>query len=152
MEQTDSFQYEVTYGESKENCNCKTITKYITELNGKTVPSKLAIKYHFYSNSSNNSTFFTLEIEYDKLCVNLFYEYQNSVAKKTIDNICFNVKDFFKYLSNNNIQVESIVINRPIEQVWELISNLKLLIQTLFQENKENVNISEECNQDTGKY
>ena len=55
-------------------------------------------------------------------------------------------------MSNNNIQVESIVINRPIEQIWKLISNLKLLIQTLFQENKENVNISEEFNQDTGKY
>ena len=67
------FSMKVKYGESKENCNYKTITKYITELNGKTVPSKLANKYHFYSNSSNNSTFFTLEMEYDKLCVNLFY-------------------------------------------------------------------------------
>lgn len=60
------FHMTVQYGERIDGCNFKSLTKKITSINHKKVDSLISLKYSFYVNITNQSTFLIIDIESEK--------------------------------------------------------------------------------------
>ena len=63
--------------------------------------------------------------------------YDNSVALKSLKVVCNKVKDFLRYWNSSILEMNSIVINRPLFKVWKILCN-KEIIHDIFLHKKSN--------------
>ena len=130
----------VEYESALDEPNYKSITKNIKEINNKTINTVLRIKYSFYNNTSENSTYFVALVEYEKK--DREYEYYNkTIAITTLTEYCLNIHDFLDFWNNSLLQVESIVINRPMIQIWKYLTDENLINVIINKEKNVNYQV-----------
>lgn len=110
----------------------KSVTKKIVEVNNRSITSNLFVKYNFYANTFDNSTFFVIEIHYDIINDPFLAEYLLEVKEKEKISFMKQVEGLLHSLSRNRKNIESIVINRHIKQVWDYFSDTKTILHKLY--------------------
>lgn len=109
----------------------KTIIHKIIAVNGINMETFLVFKINLYSDSSNNSTLLTIEIEGDN-AKNPITEYLMMVIKRNNkENIFTKLNLYFNNSNRKGASFESIVINRPIRQIYDYIIDLPNIIHQL---------------------
>ena len=131
--------------EKQNSLNYKLIKYKISKINEKSILDIFNIFFSFYMNTNDNSTVVVLEI--------LGYKYYE-ILKKIGNSIKIYFSEEFKKLSiflynnnYNNINYESILINRPLLQVIKYLNKCKILNNCKYYKlikidgNKEKINI-----------
>lgn len=131
--------------EKQNSLNYKLLEYKISKINEKSILDIFNIFFSFYMNTNDNSTVVVLEI--------LGYKYYE-ILKKIGNSIKMYFSEEFKKLSiflynnnYNNINYESILINRPLLQVIKYLNKCKILNNCKYYKlikidgNKEKINI-----------
>ena len=101
-------------------------------INHKKLNCTFQIKFSFYVNTCNHSTFLTIE-EDAEIKDELYDVYNNSVAFQSLKVVCQSVQKFLTFWNHSILQMDSIVINRPMFQIWRFISNSNIFNKLMLQ-------------------
>lgn len=115
------FQIVVQYTHQTKGRYHKTLTKKVMMINHKKLNCTFQIKLS-YVNTCNHSTFLTIEEEAE-IKDELYDVYNNSVAFQSLKVVFQSVQKFLTFWNHSILQMDSIVINRPMFQIWRFISN-----------------------------
>ena len=115
----------------------KSFTQRITSINNQPLLGLLQIKFSLFMDSSNYYTTCIIEIEADSEDSPYIQLYYDSVPHKVIRQMCNKLNNYLIKWNDNIVTMESIVIHRPIFQVYEYITDFKtILLQTSIGQNR----------------
>lgn len=122
------FEYEISLNYIKEEKNdYKELKKKVIKINEKKLATEFNLHYSFYRNTSDNSTVILFELIYELFTPNIYKE----ITKFFEENIKTIFIDQFQNYLETSINVsfhnESILIFRPISQIFNFISDFKQL-------------------------
>ena len=103
----------------------KSLTYRIIAINGEIIDFLFRIKVNLFMDSSNFSTTFTLEIESESLNNPYIIEYFEKVPLNVSYEFCNKLQAYLTKWNVNTLIMQSIVINRPLKQVFDFIIDFK---------------------------
>lgn len=130
------FSLTIQFDEIFKELFSKSITQKIVAVNGINLESFLVVKINLYSDSSNNSTLLTIEIEADNLKAPFTENLIMIIKRNNKANVFSKLNLYFINSHKKDTSFESIVINRPIKQIYDYIIDLPTIIHQLKLFNK----------------
>ena len=103
----------------------KSLTYRIIAINGEIIDFLFRIKVNLFMDSSNFSTTFTIEIESESLNNPYIIEYFEKVPLNVSYEFCNKLQTYLTKWNVNTMIMQSIVINRPLKQVFDFIIDFK---------------------------
>lgn len=103
----------------------KSLTYRIISINNEIIDFLFRIKANLFMDSSNFSTIFTLEMETESLENQFIVEYFEKVPLNVSYEFCNKLQAYLTKWNVNKIIMQSIVINRPLKQVFDFIMDFK---------------------------
>ena len=103
----------------------KSLTYRIIAINGEIIDFLFRIKVNLFMDSSNFSTTFTIEIESESLNNPYIIEYFERVPLNVSYEFCNKLQTYLSKWNVNTMIMQSIVINRPLKQVFDFIIDFK---------------------------
>lgn len=122
---------EISMEEIIDNPTDKIVTQKLVMINGKKVTSTVYLKFNLFLNTTSNYTILTFENEAESSNDPFLLEYIKSVPHTIKVLYCQKINCFLEHWKKRVISMESIVIDRPLNQILEFIPELKTLIESL---------------------
>lgn len=109
----------------------KSYTQRITSINNQPLRRLLQVKFSLFMDSSNYYTTFIISLEADSEDNPYIQQYFEGVSHDVIRQMCEKLNKYFLKWNSNIVTMESIVIHRPLRQVYNYITDFKtILIKT----------------------
>lgn len=121
------------------NVSSKVITEKVTSINEQQVTSNFIITHHIYINSSDNTTVVIFEITSNLEDDPFVKMYLENISKDYLFDLYSNISCYLNHWKKNVVTIESIVINRPMKQVFEYISDCKKILKFLTMEQNNTI-------------
>ena len=109
----------------------KTLIQKINSMNGNEITTNFYLKYNYFVNTNNNSTIVIFEVQTEKENDPLIEDYLNYVPKETKIMFCERIESFLDQLDKPVLSIESIVIDRPLDIIWNYISDFKAFYESI---------------------
>lgn len=109
----------------------KTLIQKINSMNGNEITTNFFLKYNYFLNTNNNSTIVIFEVQTEKENDPLIEDYLNYVPKETKIMFCERIESFLDQLDKPVLSIESIVIDRPLDIIWNYISDFKAFYESI---------------------
>lgn len=122
---------EISMKEIIDNPTDKTVTQQLVMINGKKVTSNVYVKFNLFVNTNNNYTVLTFENEAESSNDPFLLEYMESVPHSIKVLYCQKINSYLEHWKKRVISMESIVIDRPLDQILESMPELKALIESI---------------------
>lgn len=106
----------------------KSFTQRITSINNQPLRRLLQIKFSLFMDSSNYYTSFIISLEADSEDNPYIPLYFKSVPHCGLRQMCDKLNKYLIKWNSNIVTMESIVIHRPIHQVYEYITDFKTIL------------------------
>lgn len=142
----------VSTSQSINEPHFKSLSQKITAINGQKINSNFFIIYNYYVNTDTNETIVTFEIESDKKNDPFMKLYCDLIPKETKLEYCSKIKAYLNHWNRRVLTMESIVIERPLKQIYEYIKELENLLPNLHDGNQLMINNIESTDQNEKVY
>ena len=125
-----------------------SLTNLITKINDESLEYPIWMEHKFFFDSCTNTTLLILENKIQENSSEISDVLKELINPNNLTKLCVVINDYLLKLNKNIVHTESILILRPIYQVWKCISDLdfwKLIYReskySLLLDDDENTNI-----------
>lgn len=125
-----------------------SLTNLITKINDESLEYPIWMEHKFFFDSCTNTTLLILENKIQENSTEISDVLKELINPNNLTKLCVVINDYLLKLNKNIVHTESILILRPIYQVWKCISDLdfwKLIYReskySLLLDDDENTNI-----------
>lgn len=125
------YKLKLEVKESTNKKDYKLISHKVIEYGNTKFNALFIIKFELFTNSCENTTVMSLEIEYDHPEQDYINKFIDSISPQGKTHYSEELSAYLNKKKKKFSQVDSIVINRPIKQVWDTVINTEELFNIM---------------------
>lgn len=112
-----------------------SLTNLVTKINGEPLEHPIWIEHKFFFDSCTNTTLLILDNKIQENSTEISDVLKELINPEKLTKLCVIINDHLLKLNKNIVHTESVLILRPIYQVWKCISDLDFW-KLIYRENK----------------
>ena len=118
-----------------QDSNYSTLTNLVTKVNNEILKHPIWMEIKFFFNSCTNNTYLIIENKIEDSNIIITEVLQELISNSIFLKECQKIKEFLLQLNKNILHTESVLILRPLTQIWKCIEAFDFW-KSIYSENK----------------